>query len=189
MARYQPLWQQAGSYPAGLDRQALSNVWPLGGSTPSGVCSLVNNTMQVSVAPSSAVVPLVAGQGAALCIWDAAEIVTLAAAPASGQARWDLIVAQVRDNQVDAGPNNDFIITNVTGVAGGQGPGQSVPPPAPANAYVLATVGLTGGTANLNTAVLLEKRSSLLMPLRLDEQIVTGNAGQYQHPGRRRHPG
>ena len=37
--------------------------------------------------------------------------------PASGQSRLDLIVVQVRDNAIDAGANNDFIVTNVTGVA------------------------------------------------------------------------
>ena len=30
MTRYAPLWQQAGSYPASVDRGLLSTLWPAG---------------------------------------------------------------------------------------------------------------------------------------------------------------
>ncbi len=32
MTRYAPLWQQAGSYPAQLDRSLLGALWPAGGA-------------------------------------------------------------------------------------------------------------------------------------------------------------
>src|SRR5215469_973317 len=135
MTRFAPLWQQAGSYAAGTDRFMLGAEYPKGGCNAAAITT-VNNTMNVSVAAGDCVVPLQSGQGAALCHWDAAEVVTLAAAPPSGQTRVDLIVAQVRDNALDGGGNNDFIITAVTGT-----PSTGFPaiPATPTNAYALGT--------------------------------------------------
>ena len=149
MTRFAPLWQQAGSFPAGLDRQLLGALWPFGGQGTGVAVTTVLNTMNVSISPGAVAVPLQAGQGAALCRWDAAEVVTLAAAPASGNSRLDLIICQVRDNALDAGPNNDFIFSAVTGT-----PSTGFPsiPVTPANAYALAYVLVSGAVANLNTA-------------------------------------
>ena len=146
MTRFAPLWQQAGSYAASVDRYLIGALRPVGGCNAAAL-SLVNNTMNVSVAAGDCVVPLQSGQGSALCHWDAAEVVTLAAAPPSGQTRVDLIVCQVRDNALDAGGNNDFIITAVTGT-----PSTGFPaiPAAPTNAYALGTCTVGGAVANLN---------------------------------------
>jgi hypothetical protein len=116
--------------------------------------------MTVSVAPGQAAVPMQAGQGSALCWWDAAEVVTLAAAPASGQSRIDRIVAQVRDNALDSGGNNDFLITNVTGTAATTG--SQVAPAVPTNAYALANVLVPGNVTNLNTATVTMVGTPLL---------------------------
>ena len=112
MARFEPLWQQAGSYAAQLDRMLLAALWPSGGVL-GGAVTAAFNTMNVNIAAGYAAVPLQAGQGGALCRWDAAEVVTLTASPPSGQSRIDLIVCQVRDNAIDAGANNDFIFAAV----------------------------------------------------------------------------
>ena len=146
MTRYAPLWQQAGSYAASVDRYLIGALRPLGGCNAAAITT-VNNTMNVSVAAGDCVVPLQSGQGAALCHWDAAEVVTLAAAPASGNTRVDLIICQVRDNALDGGGNNDFIITAVTGT-----PSTGFPavPTAPTNAYALGTCTVGGAVANLN---------------------------------------
>ena len=116
MARYGPLWQQARQYPASEDRALFSALYPLGGLLD-GVVTASKSDMSCSVAPGIAAVPLVTGQGVALCRWDAAEIPTPnhSPAPGAGTSRVDLIVVQVRDSNVDAGANDDFIITTVKG--------------------------------------------------------------------------
>ena len=149
MTRYAPLWQQAGSYPSQLDRYLMGALWPIGGKS-AGAVTAVNNTMNVSIAPGNVAVPLQAGQGAALCHWDAAEVVTLAAAPGAGTSRIDLIVCQVRDAALDGGGNNDFVFAAVTGVPAAS-PGV---PAVPTNALAVATVTVPATVANLNTAVI-----------------------------------
>jgi hypothetical protein len=112
--------------------------------------------MNVSVAAGLAFVVLQSGQGNALCSWDSAEVVTLAAAPASGQSRNDRIIIQVRDNAIDSGGNNDFIITSVTGTPATTG--SQTDPAMPANAFLIASVTVPGAVANLNTATLFDRR-------------------------------
>jgi hypothetical protein len=170
MTRYAVLWQQGGSYAASVDRGLLSTLWPSGGVT-GGAVTAVANTMTVSVAPGVVAVPLQAGQGVALCRWDAAEVVTLAAAPGSGQSRIDVIVAQVRDNALDSGGNNDFVFTSVTGTPATTG--SQVAPATPTNAYALAQVTVPGAVANLNTATITT--------------VAGGLGGQMQGPAGRAH--
>jgi hypothetical protein len=160
MTRYQPLWQQAGSYPAGIDRQLLASLWPNGG-VKGGAVTAVNNTMNVWVAPGTIAVVLQGGQGNALCMWDAAEVVTLTAAPPSGQSRIDLIVAQVRDAALDGGANNDFVFMPIAGAPVASNP---VAPALPTNAYPVATVLVGGAVANLNTATIGPGGSRPLVP-------------------------
>lgn len=169
MARYAPLWQQAGVYPASLDRQLLQTIWPNGG-TSGAVPAVVANTMDVNIPVGRVVVPLTAGQGDALCVWDAAEVVTLAAA--SAQPRIDLIVLQVRDNALDAGPNNDFLFTSVMGTPAASNPAV---PATPANAYAMAHVLVPANAANLNGATLTNLRTSLAVP----DSARVGQATQF----------
>jgi hypothetical protein len=158
MARYQPLWQQSGTYQATRDRQLMGALWP-GGACTGGVSSAVAATMQVSVAAGVAAVPLQSGQGSALCSWDAAEVTTLAnATHTAAQTRIDLIIVQYRDNALDAGGNNDFIVTNVTGTPATTG--SQVAPATPANALVIAQVSVVGGIANLNAAPFVDYRQT-----------------------------
>ena len=168
MARLTPLWQQALTYPARLDRQLLGAVWP-GGGVIGGAVTAVANTMGVSVAPGTAAVPLAAGNGGALCTWDAPEPVTLAAAPGSGTSRIDLIVVQVRDPDLDAGANGDFIVTAVKGIAAAFDAGAKdeasafagAPPAVPANALAICQVLVPGAAANLNTATISQRAQRL----------------------------
>jgi hypothetical protein len=112
--------------------------------------------MQVSVAPGTAAVALASAAGSALCRWDAAEIVTLTAAPPSGSSRIDLVVLQVRDNTLDAGGNNDFIFQAIAGAGGTPGPGAV--PAVPTNAYAVAQLTIPGGAANLNGVTVVDRR-------------------------------
>ena len=155
MAHDPPLYEQALSYPAQVDRRALlGSIWP-GGGGAGGKPTAVANTMGVSIAPGWLAVPLVSGQGSAVCRWDAAEVVTLAAAPASGNQRWDLVVCQVRDPDLDGGANGDFVLTPVTGVPAAASP---VVPATPPNAALISMHLITGGQANLNAATLWDRR-------------------------------
>ena len=158
MTRYAPLWQQAGSYPAQLDRSLLGALWPVGGAS-GAAATAVANTMTVSLPPGAVAVPLAPGQGSALCRWDAAEVVTLDAAPPSGQSRIDVIVAQVRDTAIDAGPNTDFIFAVVKGTPAASAPAA---PATPANAYAMYAVTVPGAAANLNGATITDRRTSLV---------------------------
>ena len=155
MAHAPVLWQQAGNYPAVADRGLLAALWPTGGAS-GAVVTAVNNTMTVSVAVGSAAVPLQSGNGTALCRWDAPEVPpALNASPPSGQSRIDLVICQVRDNAIDAGPNNDFVLAVVTGTPAASNPAV---PATPANALALATVTVPGAAANLNAASIVDRR-------------------------------
>jgi hypothetical protein len=158
MTRLAPLWQQNSTYPAATDRVLLNTLWPAAGST-GGVASLVAGTMNVSVAPGVAAVPMSAGsQYSELCRWDAAEVVTLAAGPPAGQTRIDLVVVQVRDAVIDAGSNNDFVMAAVTG---NPSSGTPAAPAVPANAYPICQVLVPAQALNLNAATITTRRVPL----------------------------
>lgn len=157
MARYAPLWQQNQTYSASLDRSLFSTLFPVGGVTDGGA-SVVANTMNVNINAGRAAVPLQAGQHVALCYWSALETVTLPAAPGTGLTRIDLICIQVRDNALDSGGNNDFILSVVSGVASAT----PAPPPVPANALAIWSVPVPGGAANLNGVPLTDLRQPRL---------------------------
>jgi hypothetical protein len=146
MTRYPPMYQQEGVYPAQLDRLFLSDA-------TSGNASLLSSTtaftvtqhagtagMSVDVAAGRATVlgSDTANQGTYIIWSDAVENPPIATAPGTGQSRIDLIVAQVRDDFVNAGGNNDFQIVSVTGTAAATG--SQVAPAAPASSLVLAQV-------------------------------------------------
>jgi hypothetical protein len=156
VTRYQPLWEQAGSYAASQDRSLLGALWPSGGIVAPAPAA-VANTMNMQIGPGTAVVQLQAGQGCALCRWDAIadSTVTLATAPPSGQSRIDLYCIQVRDNALDSGGNNDFIFSAVTGTPAASNPAV---PATPTNAMALAQVTVPGAAANLNTATVTDVR-------------------------------
>jgi hypothetical protein len=148
MTRYAPLWQQEGSFNATQDRQVLGSIWPNGGLT-GGALTLSPTTMVVTIAPGTCAVPVGAGQGVELCYWDANETVTLTNGPAAGNTRIDLITVQVRDDALDAGGQNNFVMSFVTGTPS---TGTPAVPAAPARAFGIATVTVPASVTNLNTA-------------------------------------
>ena len=156
--RYQPLWQQNASYPAGTDRILVNTLWPAS-VTAGGAPSIQANTLNVSIAPGTTAVALTSGNNSALCRWDAAEVVALGSVPAAGQSRIDLIVLQVRDAALDAGANNDFLFQVIPGTAT---TGTPAPPAVPVNAAPICQVTVPGGgTNNLNSATIGDRRSPL----------------------------
>jgi hypothetical protein len=161
VTRYQPLWEQAGQYAASQDRSLLGAIWPAGGVT-GGAVTASATAMTVTAAPGTAVVPLQAGQGCALCRWDAVadSTMTLNAAPPAGQSRIDVYSVQVRDNALDGLGNNDFVFAVTTGLPATSNPAV---PATPNNAYALANITVPGGVANLSTAT-VTRVSALLAP-------------------------
>lgn len=155
MARMTPLWQQGSNYPATIDRLLLGALWPNGGAS-GPVPAAVANTMNVNIPAGVVAVPLQAGQGVALCRWDAAEVVTHDAATA--QPRIDVVIAQVRDTALDAGPNNDFVFTIVKGTPAAN----PAVPPIPNNAYPMVNVTVPANAANLNAATITDRRGGTL---------------------------
>jgi hypothetical protein len=175
MTRYAPLWQQANSYAASLDRQLVGSLWPSGAAS-GAVPTASATTMQVTVPPGTVAVPLQSGQGAALCRWDANEVVTLFAG--SAQQRIDLVICQVRDNALDAGANNDFIFTSVTGTPAASNPAV---PALPTNALAMCQVLVPAGSvANLSGATITDRRpSSLAVPGKVTSVYNPATQTQY----------
>jgi len=159
MTRLAPLWQQGNNYPAAVDRGLISALFPSGGSS-GHACAISSGTMNVTVALGLTAVPLTGTNGVELCRSDATETVTLQTAPAGGQNRYDLICVQVRDAAVDAGSNNDWIVSVVTGTAAAS----PAIPAVPNNAFCIAQVYVPGGVINLNTATLTDRRWQLGLP-------------------------
>lgn len=155
MTRQTPLWLQAGTYPAALDRQLISAMFPFVGA--SGCAVSAASGMTVNIAAGKLAVP-VTGAGSVLCVSDATEQATLAAAPASGSNRIDLVIAQVRATDLDSGANNDFLFSTVTGTAAAS----PVAPAVPANAIALASVYVPGASASVVAGNITDRRLPLL---------------------------
>ena len=168
MTRYAPLWQQAGSYAAVLDRSLIGALWPYGGVT-GAVISRIANQMQLGVDPGVAAVPMGAGQGAALCRWDGLEVVSFDQAPPTGNSRIDLLTVLVRDGAIDSGPDNDFILKSVAGSPALSNP---VVPVLPARSLRLAQVTVPGGAADLSGATIADYRMPLMSP-----RVIARNFG------------
>jgi hypothetical protein len=156
MTRFTPLWQQAGSYAAAVDRNLMANLYAAGGATGAPPVA-VTNTMNVSIPPGRAAVPLQAGANTALCAWDAAEVVTSTAAPPAGNTRIDVVILQVRDPQLDAGVNNDFVFQVL---AGAPTAGTPVAPAVPANALAVCQYTVPAAVANLNGVTIIDRRGA-----------------------------
>jgi hypothetical protein len=152
MTRYTPQWLQNGSYAGSQDRRLISALWP--GPAVAGCAVSAGTGMTVNVAVGQAAVPTQNSTGSTLCTSDAVETVTLAAAPASGNNRYDLIICQPRGNDLDGGSNNDFIFTSVTGTAAAS----PTVPPTPPGALVLAQIYVPGGSASVTAGNITDVR-------------------------------
>jgi hypothetical protein len=111
--------------------------------------------MTVNIAPGRVAIPTANNTGTLLCASDAVETVTLPTAPASGSNRIDGIICQARGNDVDGGANNDFIFTFVSSTVSATPPN----PVVPANAVLLATVYVPGGSASVTAPNLYDVRN------------------------------
>ncbi|HEX3455667.1 MAG TPA: tail fiber protein, partial [Gaiellaceae bacterium] len=160
MTRYTPLWEQQGNYAASVDRRLISTIWPA--ARTSGLAVTVVGGMTVQIAPGSAAVPTANSTGSVLCVSDAVENLLLAAAPASGLDRYDLVIVRPRGNDLDGGTNNDFIFDFVEGPAVTSG--TATPPAAPAGTVELAYIGRPGGEAAIVAGDINDSRPGDIVP-------------------------
>jgi len=152
MTRQTPTWLQQGSYAASVDRRLPGMIWPTA-ACYGGVVT-VSSGMTVNIAVGSIAVPTANNTGTAVCCWDAVEQCTLAAAPASGSNRYDLVVCQLRGNDIDGGANNDFLFVNVTGTAAAT----PTVPAVPNNAVAVAQIYVPGGSASVTAGNITDVR-------------------------------
>ena len=175
MTRYTPNWLQQGSYSAAMDRRVLAALWPA--AVSNGCAVTVSSGMALNVAPGQVAVPSQNSTGTSLCTSDAVETVTLAAAPGSGQNRYDLVVCQPRGNDLDGGANNDFIFVNVTGVAAATPTVPATPP----GSVALAQIYIPGGSASVTAGNVTDVRPHGLGP---EVPLAAGAAlASYTDPG------
>jgi hypothetical protein len=156
MTRFSPLWLQAGTYAAGVDRRLPGVLWPAAACT--GCAVSVASAMTLNVAPGSVAVPTPNNTGTTLCVSDAVEQVTLAAAPGAGSNRIDLVCCQARGTDLDGGANNDFVFVPVTGTAAASPVAPAVPP----GAVALASILVPGASASITAGNITDLRPPLL---------------------------
>jgi hypothetical protein len=174
VTRYTPLWLQAGSYPAGLDRRLIATIWPTAASRGLALTA-VAGTMTANIAAGRAAVPAANGTGSALCVSDATEVVTFAAAPGSGLQRADTVYLLPRGNDLDGGANNDFIFGVVTGTPSAPPAYATGPPPGALTLYYVTVI---GGSASLNNAIIADTRPGNLTPSGVPTSVPLGYVGQ-----------
>jgi hypothetical protein len=157
VTRFTPLWLQAGSYAASVDRRLIGALYP--DARSSGCALTATGAMDIQVSPGSVAVPLVGGVGSVLCVSDDVETVTLPPAPGAGVDRIDLVICQARGADIDGGANDDFLYTSVQGAPTAP---PAVAPPVPANAVALGSVYLVGGSAAVDPAKITDLRPGAL---------------------------
>lgn len=184
-----PLVLQAGSHPADQTRRALIELAWEGGEgvidLDSGALKVTEKSgtpdMSVDVAAGFGVVAgdTVATQGLYLLENDATVNLAISASDPTND-RIDLVVAQVRDNTVDSGGNNDWRLFVVTGT-----PAASPSPPAlPDSSLQLATVNVGAGVSSITNANIDDDRGRTRMR---GEPLITldANLPSAGTPGRR----
>jgi hypothetical protein len=152
MTRYTPLWLQAGSYAASLDRRLAGALWPAPAVSGCAVTAQGGN-MSLNVAAGQVAVPSQNATGTTLCSSDAVEVVTLTAAPGTNN-RIDLVTCHPRGNDLDGGANNDFIFDYVTGAVAAS----PAAPPVPAGQVALAQVYVGQGVAAVTAGNITDVR-------------------------------
>lgn len=158
-----PLYQQANTYPARLDRQFIEDVFDVEGVIkPAGGALLVGPraagaNMSVDIAAGRAVIKGddEANQGSYRVTSTAVENRALGAAPGS-DSRIDLVVAQVRDANVTGGASSDWDIIVIPGEVAAAPVAPAVPP----TAIPLAQVLVAAGTLSIDAAKITDRRTS-----------------------------
>ena len=157
-----PLWLQALSYPASVDRDLIDAVFVSTGVIRGGltVAPALPGNMSVDVAPGLVVVAGtdMAGQGKYVGRQLNTVNVALNAAPAAGLTRIDLIHAHITDATVIGGTRN--VMTVEEPIAGTAVSSNPVAPNVPNTSEPLAWVTVASGTAAITAAMITDRRRS-----------------------------
>lgn len=152
-----PLWLQNLDYPARIDRVTFDALWTEGVKDAGhfAVAQSSPTAMSVLVAAGVAVVTGddQAFQGKYLVRAEAADTLTIGAAPGSGQ-RNDIIVVRVRDSNSGVGVDDDAILEVVVGTPSGS----PVDPAIPDTALPLARVRVASGTSAITNSLIDDLR-------------------------------
>jgi hypothetical protein len=154
MTRHLPLWLQQGSYAAELDRLLMNTLWGPTGGTVGLDYTAVPGTMTAELSPGRAVVPTATGGGSTLCVSDAVELITFGPAPGAGLERVDLVYVLPRGNDLDGGPDNDFVFSVLAGTPQAPPSTPGTEPVTPVGALPLYYLTIPGGSASLDSAVI-----------------------------------
>ena len=160
MTRYTPLWLQAGSYAASVDRRLLAALYPDARTTGMDV-SAAGTGMDLHIAPGSFANGTVNGTGSCLCVSDAVETVTLDPAPPSGTDRMDIVYVWPRGADLDGGANDDFIFAIAKGTDAPSGSAQPPTSLVPGGAGALALVTVPGGAASIVAGDITDWRAKI----------------------------
>ena len=155
------------------DRLLLRSLWRVGGVVASGdmtVAAQGSPNMSVTVAAGGAIIPGTesAFQGTYHCVNDASVTVTIAASDPTNP-RKDIIVAKVQD-AFYSGAVNSWSLVAVTGTPGGV----PVPPAAPANSLILATITVPAGSTTVTNPNIVNANTVVRITSSQWQQITAG---------------
>jgi hypothetical protein len=155
-----PLWMQNVLYDGNEDRwlmEALASDGIVNAGDLKVTQRAAGTNMSVDVAAGMIFVPGTDNpltQGTYLCRLPSTKNVTLDAAPSAGTSRYDIIVAEVRDGQVNLGPNHDWQLRAIKGTAAST----PIEPTLPPSVVPLARVTIASGTAAITNGMILDRR-------------------------------
>jgi len=156
-----PLWMQALTYPAGVDRDLIDATFPNPGVIAAAGLAVTQRgagaNMSVDVAAGLVVVAGtdIAGQGKYLGKVNSTVNVVVGAAPGAGLTRVDLVHAHMTDGTVVGGGTNAMAVQILAGTAVSSNP---VPPAVPASSEALANITVASGTAAVTNAMIADRR-------------------------------
>ena len=165
--KWTPMYEQEGQYMAQADRMFHGDIL---GSLPAMLLSYgafqVTQTgaganMAVDIQPGRAAFQgnFTTNEGAYYLWADAVENVVVTAAPPVGQERYDLIVAQVRNDYLDSGGNNDWLYQVIRGTPATTG--SATVPVAGTNQFALASVHIASQVTSIVTSAITDLRPAL----------------------------
>lgn len=186
MTLYQPLWAQNTTYPAALDRTVFELFDPGVNRPDQFVVSQRGQGANMSVDISAGVCIIPGPFGNYICKSDAIENRPIAAPPAVGTRRVDLVAAQVTDNQAtgagDPAIEASWDLIVVTGNPHATNPAN---PPVPDFAIPLAYVSVAAGVVSVLDAHITDVRSlgaQLAQANYRGGAVVFGNQNAYVFP-------
>lgn len=156
-----PLWLQAGTYPAQLDRALIDALWSVPGILTAGDLLVspraAGANMSVDVAAGRAVVTGsdAPNQGKYLARSLAAVNLVVGAAPGAGTSRIDRVVLHVYDSAIVGGTADVAALEIVAGTAAASPVAPAIPP----SSILLAELTIPAGLASITAPNIADRRA------------------------------